>query len=110
MTDAVISPRTKDAPIRSNYPVCDPNAFPRYVVSFYGGGNMVVSKAEYDAWEGVESTHRYIQHIAFPGCNVRLQYEGKFLPEYEKLTSPSESRETLQSSERTAESYSMNPA
>lgn len=110
MTDAVVSTRTKDAPIRSNYPVCDPNAFPRYVVSFYGGGNMVVSKEEYDAWEGVESTHRYIQHIAFPGCNMRLQYEGKFLPEYEKLAPLSESRETLQSSERTTESCSMGSA
>lgn len=95
MTDAVITTPTEDAPIRSNYPVCDPTAFPRYVVSFYGGGNMVVSKAEYNAWEGIESTHRYIQHIAFPGCNMRLQHEGKFLPEYEERVFPSRSGETL---------------
>lgn len=71
------------APNHADYPSADPNQFPRYIVSFYGGTNALVSKELYEAYAGVPSTHRYIQHIAFKGCNARLWHNDVLLPPFE---------------------------
>jgi hypothetical protein len=73
---------SKQAPNHADYPLPDPRSFPRYIVSFIGGTNALVSKGLYDAYEGVASIHRHIQYCSYPGCNMRLWLDGRILPEY----------------------------
>jgi hypothetical protein len=69
----------------SDYPVADPYSFPRYIVSFFAGGNALVSKELYEAYANVDNVHRHVQHCPFPGCNNRLALEGEQLPDFSEL-------------------------
>jgi hypothetical protein len=71
--------------LESDYPVADPHSFPRYIVSFFAGGNALVSKELYEAYANVDNVHRHVQHCPFPGCNNRLALEGELLPDFSEL-------------------------
>jgi hypothetical protein len=71
--------------LESGYPVADPYSFPRYIVSFFAGGNALVSKELYEAYSNVDNVHRHVQHCPFPGCNNRLALKGEVLPDFSEL-------------------------
>jgi hypothetical protein len=71
--------------LESDYPVADPYSFPRYIVSFFAGGNALVSTELYEAYAKVDNVHRHVQHCPFPGCNNRLALKGELLPDFSEL-------------------------
>ena len=83
-TEEQATPRV--APDHAAYADADPDSFPRYIVSFFGGGNALVSRELYEAYEGITNTHRHIQHCSFPGCNDQLRLNGELLPEFKTQT------------------------